>query len=289
MADLKIEGEDVRFFLPTFVAPRYHPHGAGGVVPATGPLRLLDGLAIAVHCTMSQPITAVASPSHPVVVTQAPLAKTADAVLAAGTTQLDKDFVLLVRTAQPHEPRVCVEIAPDGSTATMVTLAPHIELDDERCELVFLVDRSGSMGGSKMEQARKAMSLFFRSLPADCFINIVGFGSAFRKLWPASAKYSNESLRQGAAHIAQLGADMGGTELLAPLQDILCAPAIAGYKRQVFVLTDGEVSNTAEVVALVRAHQGGNRVFALGLGDGASHELVEGIGAWLHGVRVCDG
>ena len=279
VADLKIEGEDVRFFLPTFVAPRYHPHGARSKVPATGPLRLLDGLVITVHCTMSQPIAAITSPSHPVIVTQAPHAKTAEAVLAAGATQLDKDFVLLVRTEQPHEPRVCVEIAPDGSTATMVTLAPHIELDDERCELVFVVDRSGSMGGSKMTQARAAMGLFFRSLPADCFINIVGFGSSFRKLWPASVKYSSESLRAGAAHIEQLSADMGGTELLAPLQDILRAPGIAGYKRQVFVLTDGEVNNTKEVIDLVRAHQATNRVFALGLGDGASHELVEGIGA----------
>jgi hypothetical protein len=37
------------------------------------------------------------------------------------------------------------------------------------------------------------------------------------------------------------------------------------------------VSNTAEVVDLVRQHQHSNRVFALGLGHGASHELVEGI------------
>lgn len=210
--------------------------------------------------------------------TQTPGAKTATAVLAAGTTQLDKDFVLLVRTANPHEPRVCVEIAADGSTATMVTLAPHIELDDERCELIFLVDRSGSMQGSKITQARQAMSLFFRSLPADCFINIVGFGSSFRKLWPASAKYGKDSLREGSAHIDALSADLGGTELLQPLQDILRAPLIPGYKRQVFVLTDGEVSNTAQVIELVRTHNANNRVFALGLGDGASHELVEGIG-----------
>ena len=87
--------------------------------------------------------------------------------------------------------------------------------------------------------------------------------------------------------LAALNADYGGTEILQPLQAILASAPVPGYARQVFVLTDGEVSNTAEVVALVRAHQGGNRVFALGLGDGASHELVEGIGAWLHGACVC--
>ena len=88
-----------------------------------------------------------------------PPAQTATVQLAAGVMQLDKDFVLLLRTVNPHEPRVCVEIAPDGSTATMITLAPHIELDDERRELIFVVDRSGSMAGSKIQQARNAMSV----------------------------------------------------------------------------------------------------------------------------------
>ena len=86
-------------------------------------------------------------------------ANMASAVLAAGTMQLDKDLVVLVATVSPHEPRVCVEIGEDGSTATMITLAPHIELDDQRCELVFVVDRSGSMSGSKIEQARNAMEV----------------------------------------------------------------------------------------------------------------------------------
>lgn len=91
---------------------------------------------------------------------------------------------------------------------------------------------------------------------------------------------------------------MGGTEILQPLKDVLGAAGVRGYSRQVFVLTDGEVSNagmrnagmrwfaeadtmkvsnTSEVINYV-ARQAGSRVFALGLGEGASHELVEGIG-----------
>ena len=70
--------------------------------------------------------------------------------------------------------------------------------------------------------------------------------------------------------------DMGGTELLQPLTAVLGQPAVPGYARQVFVLTDGEVSNTREVIAAVSRYR--SRVFGLGLGHGASHELVEGIG-----------
>jgi hypothetical protein len=76
-----------------------------------------------------------------------------------------------------------------------------------------------------------------------------------------------------------LRADLGGTELLAPLEAIFASAVISGYTRQVFVLTDGEVSNTAALIAAVaRGHAHTHtRVFALGLGHGASRELVSGI------------
>jgi hypothetical protein len=67
VADLKIEGDDVRFFLPTFVAPRYHPHTETDPVPSGKAGRVRDGLQLSVSCTMSRAITAVQSPTHPVV------------------------------------------------------------------------------------------------------------------------------------------------------------------------------------------------------------------------------
>ncbi len=92
--------------------------------------------------------------------------------LASGVTQLDRDFVLLVKTERPHQPRVCVEVAADGSVATMITLAPLIELDEIGCELVFIVDRSGSMAGSKIDNARKAMTVRLQWLSLECFLSL---------------------------------------------------------------------------------------------------------------------
>ena len=70
---------------------------------------------------------------------------------------------------------------------------------------------------------------------------------------------------------------MGGTEILSPLQKIFSIPSIPEYLRQVFVLTDGEVGNTDEVHGLIKSQSDATRVFALGIGNGASHHLVEGI------------
>jgi hypothetical protein len=159
VADLKIEGEDVRYFLPTFVAPRYTPRTETDPIHTGTVRRVLNGLQFRAQIDMTDTITAVSSPSHTVAVQHAAGSKSAVVDLAHGTTQLDKDLVLLVRTANPHQPRVCVEVSADGSVATMITLAPNIELDEQKCELIFVVDRSGSMSGSKIDQARKAMNV----------------------------------------------------------------------------------------------------------------------------------
>ena len=47
-------------------------------------------------------------------------------------------------------------------------------------------------------------------------------------------------------------ADLGGTEIFSPLEHVLQLPRRAGKPRQVFVLTDGAVSNSMECIKLVR-------------------------------------
>jgi hypothetical protein len=66
VTDLKIEGEQVRNFLPTFVAPRSHPYGEHDGVASSSVFRVCDGLAFSLTCTtMNQAITDVMSPTHP--------------------------------------------------------------------------------------------------------------------------------------------------------------------------------------------------------------------------------
>ncbi len=57
----------------------------------------------------------------------------------------------------------------------------------EQLEFVFVVDCSGSMGGMRITEARRAMKLFLMSLPAPCLFNIFRFGSSFQQLFPVCA------------------------------------------------------------------------------------------------------
>jgi uncharacterized protein YegL len=278
VADVKIEGDVVRLLFPVSVAPRYHPHTEHDAVGTGSLAKCAEGLELQVVCIMPSTITRVESPTHSVEADLTRGPRMCVARLQAGATHLDKDFVLLVAVEDPHRPRLAVEKGADGLYACMLTLAPRLRLDELPAEFVFVVDRSGSMGGSKIAQAVSALQLFLRSLPADCHFNIVSFGSHHTLLFPAgSAKNSVETLRKATAEVAQMSADYGGTEIMAPLSKVLEAKALAGYARQVFVLTDGQVSNTSEVIKYVEGKNEGARCFALGLGEGASHELVEGL------------
>lgn len=66
---------------------------------------------------------------------------------------------------------------------------------DEIKEYICVVDRSGSMSGTAMKNAKEALKLFIHSLPAEnTFINIYSFGSKFSYLWENSQSYTTTGI-----------------------------------------------------------------------------------------------
>ena len=141
-----------------------------------------------------------------------------------------------------------------SNPAVMLSFFPKFRSAKKQvaCEFIFVVDRSGSMSGSYIREAAETLMLFLKSLPEGCSFNIVGFGSRFEKLFPDSVPYNQANLDKAITHAMQLQADLGGTQLYFPLAYIFSRPLIPHLTRQVFVLTDGSVSNTTEVIDLVR-------------------------------------
>jgi Ca-activated chloride channel family protein len=283
VAELAAEKDDLRFAIPTTVSPRYAPEkdqkGVGRPPSETlNPPRdwtVPYGLDLTVGIEMGSEIRSVESPSHPVRLELH--GRRATVSLGGRETALDRDFVLHVKLAEAHAPRAWVETDSRGRRAALVAFQPGFESDDAPSELIFIVDRSGSMDGTSIEEARNALQLCLRSLSEGTRFNIVGFGSSFEMLFPESRPYDEASLLAASQHVAHLKADLGGTEILAPLEAILQRPPSAEMPRQVFVMTDGQVTNTDDVIKLVRRHADTTRVFTFGIGAGASQHLVRGI------------
>jgi Ca-activated chloride channel family protein len=275
------DGNAVRLSIPTTVAPRYVPKGpaevgepeASRVNPEHWP-SVPYGLSVTVDISEAE-LRRVESPSHPIRNTLRSGGATVE--LAQDEVALDRDFVLLIERAEPQKPVIRVAREDDGRRVAMLTFMPEdVSASEKGHEVLFLLDCSGSMAGDSIAQARRALQLCVRALHADDTFNVVCFGSTHKALWPAPRTFDEESLEEATRHIESIEANLGGTEILRPLTALLEAPHDALRERRVLVLTDGQVSNEADVMALARKYENA-RIFAFGIGAGASEYLVRGM------------
>lgn len=288
--DAGVDG--IRFTLPTVIAPRYGTDPEREGLERGTPALEEGGIEITVDAIMSKGslIESIQSPTHLIAVNignlstsnkSNPAMHQASVRLSLGTTGLDKDFVLIVVAIDTETPKALLEThskIPD-QRALMVTLVPKFSLPPTRPEIIFVIDRSGSMA-SNIPTLISALKVFLKSLPVGVMFNICSFGTLHSFLWPKSRAYNHGSLDEAMSHIKLFRADFGGTQTFKALKaaienrcrDIPC---------EVMLLTDGQISNQTEIFSYlneeIRDSQAGIRVFSLGIGDGISHALVEGI------------
>lgn len=125
----------------------------------------------------------------------------------------------------------------------------------------------------------KAMTIMLKSLPNGIKFNICSFGSIHSFLWDRSQAYDQSSLDKALAHINTFDANLGGTEILSPMRAVVGNRYLDLSTLDVILLTDGQVWNQQALFDFVdqstKDHSA--RVFSLGIGNGASTALVEGI------------
>ena len=283
VTELSIDGGRARFSIPTTVSPRYAPAqdqvGVGrSEAQALNPpvaWSVPYGLDLSLRITMPARITSVESPSHPISVTIRD--EEAIVTLAQVQASLDRDFVVSIDAAGMDFPQAVIERGDDGTEAIAVSLVPRFTETQLPAEIIFVVDRSGSMDGTSIDEVRNALQLCLRSMITGCRFNIVGFGSRYESLFPDTRPYDQHSLDEANRHIRELRANLGGTEILAPLQFALEQSRHADLPRQIVVLTDGQVTNTDAVLALASQHATTARIFTFGIGAGASQHLVRAL------------
>eukprot|EP00929_Paragymnodinium_shiwhaense_P091249 TRINITY_DN5126_c0_g1_i1.p1 TRINITY_DN5126_c0_g1~~TRINITY_DN5126_c0_g1_i1.p1 ORF type:complete len:961 (+),score=239.83 TRINITY_DN5126_c0_g1_i1:79-2883(+) len=245
---------------------------------------------MSVELAMPSAVVGLSSPSHYCDFACSPLF--ADMTRARAAAALagmpNREIVLTVNLQEPLVNRCWLEpsLKADGSAAAVAVVFPgepavrslfKSDAPPPPKEFIFVLDRSGSMQGGQIRRAAEALQLFLRSLPQGCRFNIVGFGSTVELLFESPVAYDAESLRRASEHAATVQADLGGTELEAPLKMIYGRKVCEGFERNIVVLTDGAVCNTEAVLKLVRDHAADARVFSVGIGNGVSHALVEGL------------
>ncbi|KAJ6104655.1 hypothetical protein N7523_010975 [Penicillium sp. IBT 18751x] len=259
--DAQVDG--VRYMVPVGIAPRY---GAGtGEPDPPGGLMLKTEIRVDIIMEKGSHIRNIRSPSHPIQIdlgrashmSESTFESCYAAVKLCENIILHEDFVLTVNADKHDLPFAFLETHPTlpNQQALMISLVPKFSLPPDASEIVFVIDRSGSMDG-KIRTLRSALELFLKSVPLGVPFNIVSFGSSHKSLWPRSKVSSEESLAQALSHTRKINADMGGTEILRALQ----AAVKNRYKDK-----------------LLEVLENSTRFFTLGIGNSVSHALVNGI------------
>jgi Ca-activated chloride channel family protein len=276
---LPTEGPAYRFQLPTTVSPRYVP---ASETPEVGepdgdrinPDRLPTvpyGLDLKVDIANAEMPRRIESPTHAIRTSfGVGEGKVTRVELGQSSVALDRDFVLVIEPPA-IKPAARVGLGPDGARYVQVDFIPTLEGEHKGAEVVFIVDCSGSMGGTSIDEAKRALELCVRALDEGDSFDIVRFGSSHQSLFGTSRPFSEDTLKAALAYIAATNADLGGTEILAPLRAVCDRP---GQFRNILLLTDGQVSNESNVIALAESHSGRRRIFSFGIGAGASEHLV---------------
>ncbi|EAL61364.1 hypothetical protein DDB_G0292016 [Dictyostelium discoideum AX4] len=201
------------------------------------------------------------------------------------TSGVKKNIILIIQPVELNEPKSMIEYiggGDDKSYATAINFYPsfkNVNPDEvyQKSEFIFLIDCSGSMSGQSINKARRAMEIIIRSLNEQHKVNIYCFGSSFNKVFDKSRVYNDETLEIAGSFVEKISANLGGTELLPPMVDILSSPNDPEYPRQVFILTDGEISERDKLIDYVAKEANTTRIFTYGIGASVDQELVIGL------------
>lgn len=279
VTELSVEAEGrVVFVLPTVLNPRYSPADSSASlstqIPRAAPATVDKPYSFEFEMKVKaiSAISEITSPSNALRVEIDKAEKNQAKVSLTEAHKFDKDVVVHILTREPFKPQAIVEngIKIEGkedkegfmaSPVVMLNFFPEFKSPESSDvgEFVFVVDRSGSMSGSRNNSAKETLLLFLKSLPDGCYFNVVGFGSSYKTLFNKSQLYNDRNLKKATDLAESMEADLGGTEILRPLEWVFSQAPVKGNPRQLFLLTDGEVGNTDQVINLVQKHSNTTR------------------------------
>jgi Ca-activated chloride channel family protein len=289
LAGVEAHDDSLRFRFPFTLAPGYHRQArAAEVAPGMGELELpesefgdlilprfaadasdLHEVGFDLQVWVPQQIEEVASPSHALrVVKEGP--ECSRASLATERDVPDRDLVLDVRAKDSLAGLLAgVDKEGRGRFAAIVPSTSFGERAGGPRQVVFVLDRSGSMNGHPMAQARKALEACLGALAREDRFGLVAFDDRVEVFKPSLTEGTSESREEARRFLKGIDA-RGGTELAAGVVEAARLLGRAGG--DILVLTDGQVFGTEAILA--QARETGARIHCLGIGSASQDRFL---------------
>ena len=251
---------------------------------------------IQVSVKSKRPITAVYSPSHQIVTTSR--AKKSLTLRLAEQAKLEPGAFQLSFLKEQGAVTATMFTYPDadahgGYFLMLAGLAPAHHDDDMPAiqrELTLVLDRSGSMRGKKLVQAKEAALQVLAGLHDGESFNVIAYNDAVQAMSRAPIVKSDANADVAEAFIQSLQAN-GGTNLHGALAESLRPVPRPGVFPIVLFLTDGlpTVGETSEKVIRDVATSGNahdRRIFTFGVGVDVNTPLLDGIATATRGFAT---
>ncbi len=299
LAGVDLYDDGFRFRFPFTLAPCYHPHmRAAALDSETGELEFPEAEfgdlllppfkrdASVLHSTgfslllcLPQDIAKIESPSHPIRVDKVD-SRRARVHLATDRDLPNRDLVLDARMTSSFSGVLC-GTAPDQRMhfAAIIASDRFGKTDSVPRRVVFLVDRSGSMGGLPLQQAKNAVLACVGALSEEDLVGLVVFDNR-TELYDSKLVPACRSIRQKLRQYVDAIDARGGTELLAGIQTAISLLGDQGG--DIFVLTDGQVAATEPIIQNAKAPN--VRVHCLGIGSASQDRFLTQLARETGGV-----
>jgi len=256
------------------------------VLPRSEMLSLDVPWSITVDLTARAAIGVCYSPSHQLNV-QRRGARKMTLQVAESSQRNPGAFRLCYSTAKEHgQPTAALFAYPDpkigGGYFLLLASAPKATRTKAlRREVTLVIDRSGSMAGRKLEQARAAAMQVLEALGDGEGIQIIDYGNDVGRAFDKPVAKDGATMQRARDYVAGIRPH-GGTNLHDALLEALRAPAMPGTLPLVLFLTDGlpTVGPTSERDLFELIEKGNphtRRVFCFGVGHDVNVPLLDRI------------
>jgi Ca-activated chloride channel homolog len=299
LAGVELHDRGFRFRFPFTLAPGYHSKARTiAVDEGTGEIELpedefgdlilpqfiqeasnLHQVGFDLSVLLPQPITEVGSPSHAVrFISVRP--QEGRVSLAQAHDVPNRDLVLDVRTKECLSGVLAgIDKSGKGQLTAVFTSETFGKLAGAPRRMVFVMDRSGSMEGVPIEQAKKAIEACLGALSDQDQFGLVVFDDQVESFKSSLVSGVTEN-RQALRRFLQGIDARGGTELA---RGFLEAASLLGKEGgDVMLLTDGQVMGTEDI--LERARPAGIRIHTLGIGSASQDRFLSLLSGQTGGV-----
>jgi Ca-activated chloride channel family protein len=254
----------------------------------------LDKLSVRVSIDSPANIKNIYSPSHDVEIDRDGK-RNAVVTLESKKTIPADDFRLFYDTGKERVAASIVSYRPDEDEDGYFLLlaTPDINADDEpdvdrpAKTVLFVVDRSGSMSGEKMDQAKEALKFVLNNLRKGDTFNIVAYDSEIETFRPELEKFNDDTRSAALGFVNGLYAG-GSTNIAGALDRAFGMLKDDDRPTYVIFLTDGlpTVGETKEAAIAEQAATQNDvaaRLFAFGVGYDVNSRLLDKLSHENHG------